>query len=536
MVSNSVWRTDEPGVPEIRGARLVESTIDAPVSTDNDGSRPSILEADPRSYRRPDGSVMTGRPHRPAAASGFGPVAAGWSGVDDRRLVRRDRVRNGRNRRRRRTVMGVAAGLVLAGLSAVIATTGRPAVGPDGTDIVAGAPRSTASTAPSGPQVASPLRPDIARGPGVVIVDGDESADPGRSSGSEADGAQAGAPNAEVSSSVPSSVNPQSSGQGRSAVEPPTEDSTIVTPRPTAPGSVSTPIPTSVLTSSVTSTSGRPTTTARSTSSVTEVASTSGSTGTGRPTTTTGRTSPGIEIWRDDFDTLDAARWRLEHSTYGDGNNELQCYRPGNVSVGGGRLVLRAVAETYTCPNGRTRQVTSGMVRSRGVSFSPGQAIEFRVRLTPADPDDQGGLWPAVWASSFGPGAWPAGGELDFLEVMTAENPRRAMFSMHYAGPSGGHELQNRGVIGTDYFSADWHTIRFEYGHDGVLVWYLDGREGFRVERAETSLGYPAPFDRTINEIRINLALGGSPGPLAAGALGSTGATFEVDYIRVLTL
>jgi hypothetical protein len=175
------------------------------------------------------------------------------------------------------------------------------------------------------------------------------------------------------------------------------------------------------------------------------------------------------------------------------------------------------------------------MVRSRGLTFSPGQAIEFRVKLTPDNPNDQGGLWPAVWASSWA-GSWPYGGELDWLEVMTAEDPSRSMFSMHYADRSGSHELQNKAVPMGAYFSDGWHTVRFDYGYGGRLTWYLDGRQVFAVNAAQTSQGYPAPFDQTIREIKINLALGGTPGPLAPGALGSSGATFEVDYIKVFNL
>ena len=142
-------------------------------------------------------------------------------------------------------------------------------------------------------------------------------------------------------------------------------------------------------------------------------------------------------IWEDDFTSLDRTRWPLEHSTYGDGNNELQCYRPENVSVSDGRLTLRAVTETFTCPNGSTRSVTSGMVRSRGVSFGPGQAIEFRVKLAPGDQGDQGGLWPAVWSSGWAGGGWPKGGEMDYLEVMTAKDPKRSVHSVHFAKPDG---------------------------------------------------------------------------------------------------
>ncbi len=197
--------------------------------------------------------------------------------------------------------------------------------------------------------------------------------------------------------------------------------------------------------------------------------------------------------------------------------------------------MLTAKSESATCPGGSKRTVTSGMVRSQGLTFSPGQAIEFRVKLTVPDSGNQAGLWPAVWSSSWA-GSWPRGGELDYLEVMTAEDPRRAVFSMHYADRSGGHELQNKAVPMSSYFSDGWHTIRFEYGRGGRLAWFMDGSRVFSVVAADTVQGYPAPFDQTIREIKINLAVGGTPGPLASGALGSSGATFEVDYIKVFDL
>lgn len=115
-------------------------------------------------------------------------------------------------------------------------------------------------------------------------------------------------------------------------------------------------------------------------------------------------------VWEENFDRLDLTRWIVEHSTYGDGGNQLQCYRPENVSVRDGKLILRAVHETYTCPNGSTRRVTSGMVRSIGLYLAPGQVLEFRMKLTPADEDNQEGLWPAIWASGWA-GKWPYGGE-----------------------------------------------------------------------------------------------------------------------------
>lgn len=293
--------------------------------------------------------------------------------------------------------------------------------------------------------------------------------------------------------------------------QPPTPTTPTTRPRPPAPATTVTPT--------------APPTTPRPTVPTTAPSS----------TTTTAPPSGRI-LWEENFDRLDPQQWSLEHSTYGDGNNELQCYRPENVSVSNGKLVLQAVTERYTCPSGSTRSVTSGMIRSRGVTFSPGQALEFRVKLTPADENDQSGLWPAVWSSGWGGGGWPAGGELDFLEVMTANNPKRSIYSIHYAKPGGAHGTTNRPVVGSENFSASWHTVRFDYGRNGQLAWHLDGRKVFSVSGVETNQGYPRPFNLPISELKINLALGGRPGPLSPAAVGSRGATFEVDFIRILEL
>jgi len=284
--------------------------------------------------------------------------------------------------------------------------------------------------------------------------------------------------------------------------------------------------PTSAAATAPPTTQARPTTTARPPST------------TRPPSTAAPAPAPapsGRVVWEDNFDRLDTSRWALEHSTYGDGNKELQCYRPENVSVANGKLRLRAVTEKVTCPGGKNRNVSSGMVRSRGVGLKPGQAIEFRVKLTPNNSSDQGGLWPAVWSSSWA-GGWPRGGELDFLEVMTARSPKRSIYSIHFANPNGSHGNSNKEHFTNDNFSENWRTIRFDYGKGGKLVWYYDGKVVNTITNANTAQGYPAPFNTDVKEIKINFALGGSPGPLSPQAVGSGGATFEVDYIRVFNL
>lgn len=291
----------------------------------------------------------------------------------------------------------------------------------------------------------------------------------------------------------------------------------------------STTTPVTTTTSVATTTTRRPTTTLLETTSLPTTTTTT------RPTTTASTTTTTVSgprlIFAEEFDTFNSAIWSKEHSTYGDGNNELQCYTPEQVSVSNGKLVIKAESRSETCPNGSTRAVTSGMVRSRGVSFSPGQRIEYRVKLTPNDRDNQGGLWPALWSSGWSSGGgWPYSGEWDGFEVMTARDPMRSVYSIHYQNTAGNHGKKSREIFRDTYFSDSWHTMAFNYGHNGVLEWFFDGELVHRVTDADTKQAWPSPFDESMKEFKINMALGGSPGPLDPRALP---ATYEVDYLRI---
>ncbi len=304
------------------------------------------------------------------------------------------------------------------------------------------------------------------------------------------------------------------------------------------------PVPTEVKSkqkpSTTTPTTAAPQTTSPSTTSTTTTPSTTApsttsSTTTPEPDPDTGTATPTL-VWSDDFNSFDSDVWRKEHSTYGDGNNELQCYRPANVNVHNGALVLTAKRETYTCPNGSTREVTSGMVRGK-VNFDYGQRIEFRVKVNPNNPDDQRGLWPALWASSWNGGGWPNGGEFDWLEYVGKE-PTKSHFTIHYAKPDGGKDKMPKAVEMGERFSDQWRTIAFDWTDD--LVWYLDGVEVQRITAADVDANNN-PFLESANavtQIKLNFALGGSwggaLGPDTIDADGNT--TFVIDYVRIYDL
>ena len=241
-------------------------------------------------------------------------------------------------------------------------------------------------------------------------------------------------------------------------------------------------------------------------------------------------------VWSDEFDgtTLDPANWTTDvgngcPSLCGWGNAELEYYRPQNVAVGGGNLVITAREESYGGAS-----FTSGKVHTRDKrSFRYGR-IEMRAKL-PAG----GGLWPAFWMmpQDDAYGGWAASGEIDIMEAANAVT--QVGGALHYGGSwpdntstSGSHTL------GGASFADDWHVYAVEWEEDAIR-WYVDGvLFMIRTSAQWYSDGAPgnprAPFDQPFYII-LNLAVGGwYPGCTEPGCItADLPQQYLVDYVRV---
>lgn len=238
-------------------------------------------------------------------------------------------------------------------------------------------------------------------------------------------------------------------------------------------------------------------------------------------------------VWRDEFldADLDRAKWNVENSTFGDGNDELQCYTPENVSVDqqAGVLVLTGRPERVTCPNGDTRTVSSGKVSTEGLAAWRYGWIEVRARV----PEGQG-LWPAIWLSpaDLTYGRWPASGEIDLMEVR-GQQPDTARVNLHYLGPDGTRAQSPADVEAApgrgfaDFFHV--FAVRWEPGR---ITWFVDGVEVHEVSRWSSPVGpAPAPFDQPFF-LRLNLAIGGTfPGD--PDDTTPWPADYLIDWVRV---
>ncbi len=245
-------------------------------------------------------------------------------------------------------------------------------------------------------------------------------------------------------------------------------------------------------------------------------------------------------VWADEFEgsTVDASRWKIEdHSTYGDGNNELACLmnRPENLNVSGGvlHMVARRESTPVTCgssdsrfPGGRT--YTSAHMTTKGKADWTYGRFEVRAKL-PTAAGTTKGLWPAFWLRPTAGGT----GELDVLEAIGSDSSGNEATKVHqtiWYDYSGTHKQQPATVtVPNGLPSAGYHVYATEWER-GEIRWYIDGVLTY-TRNASTTPWLDSAFNKPFY-LRLNLAIGGGwPGsPTSATQFP---ASYDVDYVRV---
>ena len=253
-------------------------------------------------------------------------------------------------------------------------------------------------------------------------------------------------------------------------------------------------------------------------------------------------------VWSDEFDgdALELNTWFIQTGDgtafdlpAGWGNNELQYYQAGNVTVAGGVLRIEAREESVSGYGYTSARITTQDL----VAFRYGR-IEARMKL----PGGQG-IWPAFWMLSQDSryGGWPNAGEIDIMEAINLDVlGKNAVFgTIHYGGiadfPNNWFFTGNNTTVGSeadgDLPTDVFHNYAIEWDADEIR-WYVDDvlyatQNSWWSDTAATDPGaaYPAPFNQAFH-ILLNVAVGGNlPGPPDASTVFP--ATMEVDWVRV---
>ena len=222
----------------------------------------------------------------------------------------------------------------------------------------------------------------------------------------------------------------------------------------------------------------------------------------------------GYPVFQDNFDggSINQGFWQLADWA-GSNNNEQQYYHPGQVSVWGGSLHLRADRDPGWSFG---REFNSGLVRT-WQEWSYGR-FEVRAKLPYGR-----GFWPAIWLLPRN-ASWPAGGEIDIMEAR-GDLPWRMSSALHWGWDVASHQYVSQAYESGANFQAGYHTYAVEWDV-GTVGFFVDGVEHYRLY--EPAVGIPG----TAKSIVLNLAVGGDyPGPPDWTTPFPAG--FDIDYVRV---
>ena len=212
--------------------------------------------------------------------------------------------------------------------------------------------------------------------------------------------------------------------------------------------------------------------------------------------------------WSDEFDGAagtppDSKNWVYDIGGGGYGNNESQTYtdRPVNACHDGkGNLVITAQRETFTGPDGITKDYTSARIKTQGkVSFRYGR-VAARIK----GPSGKG-IWPAFWmlGTDIASIGWAKCGEVDIYEKRGSK-PTVNLGSLH------GHDYAGAGAL-TEPFNMpdddDFHVYAVEW-EAGKVRFYVD--DVLYSTRTPADIpGKTWAFDHDFFII-LNLAVGGN--------------------------
>ena len=237
-------------------------------------------------------------------------------------------------------------------------------------------------------------------------------------------------------------------------------------------------------------------------------------------------------IHSEDFSTastFDPSFWVAETGFFR--NKEAQYYRPANVSVRGGALVLEARREAAANgaydANGadwltttKSADYTSGSIVSR-------EAFTYGVFEVVARLPQGAGAWPAIWM------VYEQGlpyREIDLVEAVGA-TPGKAWSTID-AGPDLKSVKTWQAETPMPDLANAFHAYRLEWRKDAIAL-AIDGREALRMNPEEAHKDGVDPL-RAPMHLRINLALGGSwGGKIDEAALP---ARLEVKSVKIWSL
>jgi hypothetical protein len=205
---------------------------------------------------------------------------------------------------------------------------------------------------------------------------------------------------------------------------------------------------------------------------------------------------------------LNAELWNTQFHWGNTNPPELEQYIPDALQVHSGTLSITANKNSKG-----GMPYTSGVITSFDRFYFQYGYVEIRAKLPKGR-----GLWPALWLLAQNQSA----DEIDIMELL-GDDPKTIYTTLHYRQGNQPTSKLDARIQGQD-FSEGYHTYAVDWEWDRI-VWYIDGREVFRVNDH---------IPHTPMYVIADLAVGGEwAGPPDSST--NFPATFNINYIRVFT-
>lgn len=241
-----------------------------------------------------------------------------------------------------------------------------------------------------------------------------------------------------------------------------------------------------------------------------------------------------VLTWSDEFNAPDGSppdptKWVPATGGNGWGNNELEYYTTDirNAHQEHGSLVIEAIQEPYTGPDGVSRNYTSARLKTSGKFSQAYGRFEARIKMPIGK-----GIWPAFWllGDDIATVGWPKCGEIDIVENLGSE-PSVAHGTIHGPGYSGDHAIGSPYTLPDDKrFTDDFHIFAVEWEPQEIRFYVDDNLYATR-RPSELPAGAHWAYDHPFY-ILLNLAVGGK-WPGNPDSTTQFPQKMLVDYVRV---
>ena len=206
-------------------------------------------------------------------------------------------------------------------------------------------------------------------------------------------------------------------------------------------------------------------------------------------------------IWEENFE--DSTKLEKNWTKIPRGKSDWNIYMSdydGLYKITNGNLILKGIKNTVL-PNDEAPYLTGGVFTKDKITFDQGR-IEIKAKLIGAR-----GAWPAIWLLPENE-EWPAGGEIDIMERLNADNYIYQTVHSDYTDKQGIKDNPKSGIVA--HIKPDNYNVYAVELFSDSIQFFVNNIHTFTYPRIETDKEGQFPYGDKKFYLLIDMQLGGN--------------------------